>query len=484
MSWRVVVISGRYADSVRLMGIARTLRERGGVARCEVVMGTATNLDALAALGVIVDAGPADVVVAVDCDDPGGADAALDDAEAALNATAGPAADRPSTISAPHSLVSAVRADPSANVALISVPGEYAALEAHHAIGEGLHVFLFSDHVSVEDEIALKRRAAARNLLVMGPGCGTAMLGSVGLGFANVVRRGPVGIVAAAGTGAQEAACLVEHAGSGVSQIIGVGGRDLSPEVDGIMFREAMRVLADDAETETLLLVAKAPTVAVVQRLADGIPSGVRVVAALVGWSDAPVPIEAHPTLEAASYAAAAKVAPPPDPAMPDSPAWRRAAGRNLLGLFSGGSLAHEALSILEPLLGPIGGNLSQRPDAVGHRILDLGEEEFTRGRPHPMVDLQVRLDMLWAIRAQPGIGCVLIDVVLGYGSHPDPARELEPAIRAISEEVVVIARVCGTDADPQHAALQAAVLGDAGALIAPSNAAAARLAAMAVRGR
>jgi FdrA protein len=483
MSWRVVVMPGRYADSVRLMGVARTLRERGGVARCEVVMGTATNLDALAALGVIVDAGPADVVVAVDCDDPGVADAALDDAEAALNATAGPAAGRPPTISAPHSLVSAVRADPSANVALISVPGEYAALEAHHAIGEGLHVFLFSDHVSVEDEIALKRRAAARNLLVMGPGCGTAMLGSVGLGFANVVRRGPVGIVAAAGTGAQEAACLVEHAGSGVSQIIGVGGRDLSPEVDGIMFREAMRMLADDPETETLLLVAKAPTVAVVQRLADGIPSGVRVVAGLVGWSEAPVPIEVHPTLEAASYAAA-KVPPPPDPAMPDSPVWRRAAGRHLLGLFSGGSLAHEALSILEPLLGPIGGNLGHGSEAAGHRILDLGEEEYTRGRPHPMVDLQVRLDMLWAMRAQPGIGCVLIDVVLGYGSHPDPARELEPAIRAISEGVLVIARVCGTDADPQHAALQAAVLGDAGALIAPSNAAASRLAAMAVRGR
>ena len=177
MSWRVVVIPGRYADSVRLMGVARTLRERDGVAGCEVAMGTAANLEALATLGVSADAGPADVIIAIDCDDPGVADAALSDAEAALMATAGVTAGSPSTISAPHSLVSATRTDPSANVALISVPGEYAALEAHHAIGEGLHVFLFSDHVSVEDEVELKRRAAARGLLVMGPGCGSCVCG-------------------------------------------------------------------------------------------------------------------------------------------------------------------------------------------------------------------------------------------------------------------------------------------------------------------
>ena len=167
----------------------------------------------------------------------------------------------------PRSLVAAARLLDAANVALISLPGEYAVLEAHRALTAGLHVFLFSDHVSVPDELALKRRGADRSLLVMGPGCGTAMLGRVGLGFANSVRAGPVGIVAAAGTGAQEAAILLDAAGSGVSHIIGVGGRDLSVDVGGVMFKDAMRLLAADDATETLLLVSKPPAREVVREL-------------------------------------------------------------------------------------------------------------------------------------------------------------------------------------------------------------------------
>jgi FdrA protein len=482
MSWSVTVIPGRYADSVRLMSIARAIRQRDGVTGCEVVMGTVANVESLAALGVLMDAGPADIVIAVNTDDPRIATAALAAGEMALVSAPSPGSGAAAAVPLPHSLATALQADPSANVALVSVPGEYAALEAHHAIGRSLHVFLFSDHVSVADEVALKRRAAARRLLMMGPGCGTAMLGGVGLGFMNVVRRGPVGIVAAAGTGAQEAACLLEQAGTGVSQIIGVGGRDLSAGVGGIMFREAMRMLGEDPETETLLLVSKAPAVEVVQQLSDAVPSGVRVLAAFVGWDGAPAPVEVHSTLEAGAYAAAYAAA-PADPPVPDTPAWRRAAGRHLLGLFSGGSLAHEALTILEPLVGPIGGNTSHRMVESGHSILDLGEEEYTRGRPHPMVDLQVRLEMLDAVRERPEVGCVLIDVVLGHGSHPDPASELEPVIRSIAGKVPVIVRVCGTPADPQHAPHQEAVLREAGALIGHSNAAAARLAARAVCG-
>src|SRR5262249_12012609 len=214
--------------------------------RCEVAMGTRANLEAL---GVDVDASPTDVVIAVE----GRGDGALDAAEAELSAGAGPSA--PAEKAPPRSLMAAS----GANVALISIPGEYAVLEAHRALTAGMHVFLFSDHVSAADEVALKRRGAERGLLVMGPGCGTAMLGEVGLGFANVVRSGSVGIVAAAGTGAQEAAILLDAAGAGVSQIVGVGGRDLSAEVGGIMFAQAMRMLAADDDTETLLLVSKPP---------------------------------------------------------------------------------------------------------------------------------------------------------------------------------------------------------------------------------
>ena len=253
------------------------------------------------------------------------------------------------------------------------MPGEYAALEAHRALTRDMHVFLFSDHVSVEDEIALKRRGAERGRLVMGPECGTAMLGGVGLGFANVVRRGPIGIVAAAGTGAQEASVLVDRAGSGVSQIIGVGGRDLSAQVGGIMFRAGMELLAADDETETLLLVSKPPDADAVRALGDVDAGGKRVVAAFVGWDGGAAPFEVHPTLEAGAYAAAGGEPPA------DRRGVRRARDGDVLGLFSGGSLAHEAMTILGP----------------GHRILDLGEEEYTQGRPHPMVDLELRRRML-----------------------------------------------------------------------------------------
>jgi FdrA protein len=317
-----------------------------------------------------------------------------------------------------------------------------------------MHVFLFSDHVSVEDEIALKRRGADRGLLVMGPECGTAMLGGVGLGFANVVRRGPVGIVAAAGTGAQEASVLLDGAGSGVSEIIGVGGRDLSAQVGGIMFRAGMELLAADDETETLLLVSKPPDAAAVRALGDVDVRGKRVVAAFVGWDGGEAPFDVYPTLEAGACAAAEAGVMPRGDTPPEADG-----GGELLGLFSGGSLAYEAQTILGP----------------GHRILDLGEEEYTQGRPHPMVDLALRRRMLREKGSKAG--CVLLDVVLGHGSHPDPAGELASTLAELACERPVIAHVCGTDADPQNAGRQEATLRAAGVHVAPTNAAAARAA-------
>jgi FdrA protein len=424
----VRVIRNRYVDSVRLMKVAQLVRAYDGVTRADVVMGTAANL---AALGADVDASPTDVVIAVD----GGGDEALDAAEAELTAPVESSAvdDEP-----PRSLL---RTD--ANVALISVPGEYATLEAHRALTAGMHVFLFSDHVSVADEVSLKKRGAERGLLVMGPECGTAMLGGVGLGFMNVVKPGPVGIVAAAGTGAQEVAILLDRAGVGVSQIIGVGGRDLSADVGGIMFGQAMRMLAEDDATETLLLVSKPPSPEAVAKLGEVDVGGKRVVAAFVGWDGAAAPFEIHPTLEAGAFAAAEAAAPEFD---------ERAEGR-VLGLFSGGSLAFEALTILGS-------------DA---EIYDLGEEEYTQGRPHPMVDLEVRKRMLRDADAD----CILLDVVLGHGSHPDPAGELAPVLKEVGAQV--IAHVCGTPDDPQDARRQEATLRDAGVIVAPTNAAAAR---------
>jgi FdrA protein len=363
-----------------------------------------------------------------------------------------------------------------ANLALISLPGEYAVLEAHRALSAGMHVFLFSDHVSPADEVALKRRGVERGLLVMGPGCGTAMLGQVGLGFANEVRSGPVGIVAAAGTGAQEAAILLDAAGVGVSHIVGVGGRDLSSDVGGIMFRQGMRLLAADDGTETLLLVSKPPDREVVEGLGSVDVDGRRVIAAFVGWKGGDAPFEVHPTLEAGALAAAGTG--PPETTELEAGLPRRDGA--LLGLYSGGTLAYEAATILEPALGRIGGNAGDG-STEGHRIYDLGEEEYTQGRPHPMVDLEVRRRMLRDAAGDDGIGCVLLDVVTGHGSHADPAGALAEPLATLARERPVIAHVCGTPGDPQDARRQAAVLRDCGVVVAPSNAVAARLAARAL---
>ena len=476
-------MTNRYADSVRLMAVARVLRGRDGIRGCELVMGTPANLEALAALGVAADAGPGDLVIAVDADEAA-AVAALADAERALS---GPAVDGGAGAAAPprpRSLPAAARDLADANVALISVPGDYAVLEAHRALSAGMHVFLFSDHVPLERELELKRRGAELGLLVMGPECGTAMFAGVGLGFSNVVRPGPVGIVAASGTGAQETACLLDAAGRGVSHIVGVGGRDLSHEVGGLMLREGMRLLAADGATETLLLVSKPPASDVVDALAEAVPDGVRVVAAFVGWDGAPAPFEVHPTLEQGALAAAGGSAPGAGEleAAVDS-ARSRSAGRAVVGLYSGGSLAHEAATILEGELGPVGGNVGRGPgEGDGHIVLDLGADTYTRGRPHPMLSLDLRLGLIEEAAADPAVGCVLLDVVLGYGAHLDPASELAPAVERAAADRVVIARVCGTPDDPQDSVRQEARLRDAGAVVAPSNACAARLALRAVR--
>jgi FdrA protein len=472
------------------MSIARAVRERDGVTRCELAMGTPANLEVLAGYGANAQATPGDLVVAVDAHDGVAADAlAWAEQELSSRSASGGGAGEPDgaarRAARPRSLAAAARELDGANVALISVPGEYAALEAHRALSSGMHVFLFSDHVPLEAEIELKRRGVELGLLVMGPECGTAMLGGIGLGFANVVRPGSVGIVAAAGTGAQESACLLDAAGVGVSHIVGVGGRDLSAEVGALMFRAGMHMVAADEHTDTLLLVSKSPTPAGVEAIAGDLPDGVRIVAAFVGWDGAPAPFEVHPTLEAGAAAAAGTG--PLDLTELERAVDARggiASGRSLLGLYSGGSLAHEAVTLLEPELGLIAGNAGHGPARAdgGHALFDLGEAEYTQGRPHPMVDLDVRTGMIERAAEDDRVGCVLLDVVLGFASHPDPAGGLADAIRRAASGAIVVTHVCGTPDDPQDSIRQAATLRDAGAIVAPSNAAAARLALRALR--
>jgi len=243
------------------------------------------------------------------------------------------------------------------------------------------------------------------------------------------------------------------------------------------MFKAGMRLLAADDATETLLLVSKPPAPEVVRELGSVDLDGKRVVAAFVGWDGGDAPFDIHPTLDAGAFAAAGS-----DPPEAGEPEPLAPTDGTLLGLYSGGSLAHEAVTVLAPLLGRIGGNAGDGSDE-GHVIFDLGEEEYTQGRPHPMVDLEVRLGMLRDAARDERLGCVLLDVVLGHGSHADPAGGLAGAIADVARDRPVIAHVCGTPADPQDARRQEATLRDAGATVAPTNAVAARLAGRALQG-
>ena len=478
------VRTGRWADSAKMMAAARAAEGVDGVERAFCFMGTPANREEAGGLGLgdpaIDAAGPDDLVIAVQGEQ---AEEGLAAAEEVLDRVpsgggAGTAAERPV-----RSLALA-----KGDVAVISVPGEYAALEAHKALGAGMDVLLFSDGVTLEDEVALKRRAHDLGLLVMGPGAGTAIVHGLALGFANVVARGSVGVVAAAGTGAQEVTVLVDRAGAGVSRCYGTGGRDLKDAVGAITALDAIARLDADPGTDVILCVSKPPSPEVAERVlralaACGTPSA----ACMVGGGVEPVEgVELAATLEEAALAAARLAGHPME--APRAPRAGWVTPGFVRGLFSGGTLCSEAAAILADVLGtvhtnaPAGAARRLEGAPAGHACLDLGEEEFTRGRPHPMIDPAARAERLAQEAADPQVGVLLIDVVLGYASHPDPASVLVPVIReamAARPQLAVVGYVLGTEADPQVLSRQEAALGAAGVRLAPTNAAAARLAAV-----
>ena len=497
----VRVLRDRYVDSVQLLAITRRMRQSEGVDFAAALMGTPANLEALEKQGVggeALSAGPNDLVLAARAGDAAQADGALEEAEQALSPTRS-AAIAPAERS-PRSLQAVLDGPDDPNVAIVSVAGEYAALEAHKALSAGLHVLLFSDNVSMDEEIALKEHAAAVGRLVMGPGAGTASIGGCGLGFANAVVPGRVGVVAAAGTGAQEVMALLDRWGEGVSHVIGVGGRDLSRQVSGRSARLAMQALARDPGTDVIVLVSKPPSPDVAREVVAA--GGAKpVIAALIGLApDTPVPGAAAvaTTLEgAAAHAVTQRGGSPPS----DWSEWRShiaislvdldPARRTVRGLFSGGTLCYEAQTLLQQRLGDVWSNapLDERrqvPAPAGaHLCLDLGEEEYTKGRPHPMIDAEARLGVLAEAGDDDEVAVVLLDVVLGYGGHDDPASVLAPACAAVArpEGPRVVVYVLGTDGDPQGLAPQRRAFEEAGCLVAPTAARAA-LGAAAIAGR
>lgn len=475
---------GAYADSVSLMQVSRRVGDVDGVDKALVAMATELNLDLLAGMGFAsVEAGPNDLVVAIRARDQAAVDTALAELEAALAASRGGGGQRGFGDGPPPRTVRDAARDAGTaggDLALISLPGEHAYVEALDALRAGMHVMVFSDNVPVSAEVALKREAGERGLLVMGPDAGTAMVSGVGLGFANVVQPGPVGIVAASGTGAQHLTCLLDDAGVGVSHVLGVGGRDLKAEVGGASTLQALQALDDDPATELIVVLSKPPDEAVgaaVRAAADA--AATPVVFAMLG--------PGQDDLTAASATVLRALGRPTDqPRSWPAPDERTGTYGEVRGLFAGGTLCQEATLLVAGALGEVASNvslpgaspLSAGLDTAGHVLIDLGEDEFTLGRPHPMIDQSLRIERIAAEARRPGGRVLLLDVVLGHGAHPDPASELAPAIAAAiadGDDLAVVVSLCGSAGDPQGRDRQAATLVEAGASVHLSNAHAAR---------
>jgi succinyl-CoA synthetase alpha subunit len=523
---RTLVKKSEYHDSVTLMLVARELGKFPGMIDIGVIMATEANKALLKESSLLTPeaqaATPNDLVIVVSANDDV-AEAALLEAETLLkqkrSADAGAGAEfRPKT------LRGAVKANPQANVAVISVAGRYATDEAWDALRRGLHVLLFSDNVSLEDEIALKCYARNHGLLLMGPGAGTAILNGVALGFANVVPSGPVGIVSAAGTGLQEVSTLLAKHGIGITQGIGTGGRDLKEDVGGIMMLEGLKALQADQATKVIALVSKPPSPSVAEAILDqvalsdkptviGFMGEVSLRAPQARSNLPPVSTEIASSRNAflamtlqqtallAAKAAGANIDVAEIIAREEATLQAQAKElratlkpeqKYLRGLFSGGTLCYEAQVIWHAALkDPVLSNaplkhenhLADSLHSIKHTCVDLGEEEFTVGRPHPMIDNDLRIRRLRQEASDPEVAVIMSDVVIGYGAHPDPASELGPAIRQarqlLDRELIVVASVTGTEQDPQRLGAQVAALKSAGAIVCDSNAAAAKLVAM-----
>lgn len=466
-------VSQCYRDSVSLMQFSRALKAKPGIEEATAVMATAANLALLRESGLLTEdlaPRPDDLFLLL-----GGAqitDADLQQAEVELRRPPAAPGGGGSSVVAPGSIGEALAVQAELNFALISVPGEYAAAEALKALAAGLHVMLFSDNVTVADEVFLKQEAGRRGLLLLGPDCGSALVNGVPLGFANQVRRGPVGVVSASGTGLQEVTSLLDRWGSGVSQALGTGGRDLKDAVGGLTALACLGVLEADPSTRVILLVGKPPGPALRLRLEERLTTLKKpVVTCLLGDPGAPT------LAEAARRAFVAAEGRPPEESdeLTLLPSTSLGGGHYLRGLYSGGTLAAEASLLAGRVLSEVRSNVTA-PGVLalddlwasqGHTVVDLGEDEFTRGRPHPMIDQGLRLARLAREMADPDTAVILVDVVLGHGAHPDPAGELAAWVAAqpvrSPAPVPIVASVVGTEADPQGWSRSLEVLRHAG---------------------
>ncbi|MFP4153445.1 MAG: acyl-CoA synthetase FdrA [Alkalispirochaeta sp.] len=511
---RIILRKDSYYDSVFLMLISADIKKMDGVSEAVVAMGTGMNLDLLADMGLSGDelagAGANDLIIAVDAD----SEETITAAEAMVDELLRKkTADGSGDTYRPGSLAAAIEHVPESNLVIISLPGRYAAREARKAVVADKHVMLFSDNVSLDDEIALKQLARDRGVLMMGPDCGTAIIDGRPLCFANVVPRGPIGVVSASGTGLQEVSSLIARYGSGCSQAIGTGGRDLkSEEVGGITTLMAIEALRQDSETKVIAVISKPPAPPVAEKVIDALKGcGKPAVIHLIGIDPGQGGQKSDGNL---TYAGSLEEVAGLSVAIATGSTYRRrtfdlsdaeideivrreteavsSAQRYLRGYFTGGTLTDEAVFILNDALDgiysfdPADETFKLKDPQVSrkHTIVDLGEDVFTQGRPHPMIDPSIRTERMYRESDDAEIALVLLDCVIGYGSDPDPAGALVPAIESMKKAaekrggyLPVIASITGTEGDRQDFAAQKRRLTDAGVVVMPSNTQAAHLA-------
>jgi FdrA protein len=517
---RALLKSNTYYDSITLMSVAQAAKDLPGVEDIGAVMATEVNLELLRNANLMPTAFLAeqptppnseDLLIAVRAIDDAHAEAALAVAEERLTTRGDRGIPSSGETLPARSLEMALKRDEAANLAVISVTGEHAWLEAEQALRNGMHIFLFSDNVPVEQEKRLKAMAKSKGLLLMGPDCGTAIINGIGLGFSNVAPRGSIGIVGASGTGMQQLICLIAAAGMGISQAIGTGGRDLSEAIGGVMMRQGLELLAKDEQTKVIVLVSKPPAERVAREILAAAQITKPVVAVFLGADPerfASVAGNAHMarTLTggaelAVSLAGGDRRRVPGKDALnkydlPKERAKLASSQRYIRALYSGGTLCDEAMLLLSEQLGPIASNIPLRPAWAlaageifrGHTALDLGSDEFTRGRPHPMIDPTIRLQYLASAADDPQTAVILLDIVLGFCAQQNPASVYSPAIVKAREKAKVAGRslpviisLCGSEGDPQRLSMQRAALEAAGAMVFESNEMAARAAALLV---
>ncbi len=515
MVLRTLLKRNTYYDSITLMSIAQAVKVLPGIDDVGAVMATETNRELLRLADLLpidwltkqeMSLEASDLLLVVRAQDEEHADAALVIAEQRLTTRTDRFTSDTAALQKARSLEMALHRDSEANLAFIAVAGEHAWLEAEQALRHGLHVFLFSDNVPVAQEVRLKKLASERGLLLMGPDCGTALLNGVALGFCNVVPAGPIGIIGASGTGMQHLLCLLAAANMGISQAIGTGGRDLSEQIGGVMMRQGLSMLAHDAETSVIVLVSKPPSPRVAHEILTAAQIDKPVVVVFLGADPAqfaPIPPNvafARTLTEGAALAVT--LAGGQRERVPDVQgslrhdaallvslrAQLQPVQHSMRALYSGGTLCDEAMLVLSEVVGPVASNIPLQAEWAlaagelyrGHTALDFGSDEFTRGRPHPMIDPSVRLLYLERAAQDPETAVILLDIVLGFCAHPDPAAIYGPAITAArtlaasaGRSLPIIVFLCGTEGDPQRLSTQRLAFEHAGALVYESNVAA-----------